>query len=74
MQLTLTEEQAIQLRKLADQEGKPANELAREVFSRGLAEEAHYLEAVRAGREAVRRADFVEKTAVWADIEAILQS
>jgi predicted transcriptional regulator len=74
MQIHLTAEQEAQLSQLAAEEGKNTDELAREVFSRGLAAEAHFIAAVKIGQDAARRGDFVEQPQVWADIERILQS
>ena len=74
MQITLTVEQETQLSQIAAHEGKAADELAHEVFSRGLAAEAHLLSAVKLGQEAALRGDFVEQSALWSDIEAALQS
>jgi predicted transcriptional regulator len=73
MQLTLTLEQEAQLSQMAAVEGKPADDLAREVFSRGLAAEAHFLAAVKAGQEAARRGDFVPQAEVWAGVEQVLE-
>ncbi len=74
MQITLTAEQEVQLSQMAAHEGKAADELAREVFSRGLAAEAHFLSAVKLGQGAALRGDFIEQSALWSDIEAALQS
>ena len=74
MQITLTAEQEVQLSQMAAHEGKAADELAREVFSRGLAAESHFISAVKIGQDAALRGDFVEQSAVWAEIETVLQS
>jgi predicted transcriptional regulator len=74
MQLTLTHEQEAQLSQIAAVEGRHADDLAREVFSRGLAAEAHFLEAVKLGQEAARRGDFVTSNEVWAGVEEELNS
>jgi len=73
MQITLTHEQEAQLSQIAEQQGKGADELAREVFSRGLAAETHFLKAVKIGQEAARRGDFVEQSEVWAGVEQVLE-
>jgi hypothetical protein len=59
---------------LAAHEGKATEELAREVFIRGLAAEAHFFSAVKLGQDAARRGDFVEPSTLWTEIESILQS
>jgi hypothetical protein len=73
MQINLTAEQEAQLSQIAPHEGKGADELAHEVFSRGLAAEAHFLAAVKHGQDAARRGDFVEPSEVWAGVEQILK-
>jgi predicted transcriptional regulator len=73
MQIDLTAEQEAQLAQIAAHEGKGADELAREVFSRGLAAEAHFIAAVKIGQEAASRGDFVEQSEIWADVEQILR-
>jgi len=73
MQISLTREQEAQLSQIAAQEGKAEDELAREVFSRGLAAEAHFLAAIGIGQEAALRGDFIEQPAVWAAIEQVLE-
>ncbi len=74
MQIDLTAEQEAQLSRIATYEGKATEELAREVFSLGLAAEARFLSAVKLGQDAACHDDFVEPSAVWAEIETILQS
>jgi predicted transcriptional regulator len=73
MQIDLTAEQEAQLSEIAAHEGKGADELAREVFSRGLAAEAHFIAAVKIGQEAASRGDFVEQSEIWAGVEQILR-
>ena len=73
MEIHLTAEQADQLAQLAAQEGKGADELAREVFGRGLAAEVHFIAAVEIGKDAARRGDFVEQSEVWAGVEEALR-
>jgi predicted transcriptional regulator len=74
MEIYLTPEQESQLSQLAAQEGKGEVEVAREVLSRGLAAEAGFISAVKVGREAVLRGEFVEQSEVWAGVESVLQS
>jgi predicted transcriptional regulator len=73
MRITLTDEQEAQLSQIAAQQGKARDELACEVFTRGLAAEAHFLDAVRIGQEAAQCGDFVEQSEVWAAIEQVLE-
>jgi predicted transcriptional regulator len=74
MQITLTAEQVAHLQQLAATEGKAAEDLARELFSRSLADEDHFLSAVQAGIAAADRGDFVEPSEVWSEVEKALQS
>jgi hypothetical protein len=74
MQINLTPKQEAQLSQIAAHEGKGKDELALEVFSRGLAAEAHFIAAVKIGQEAARRGDFVEQSEIWTGIEQILRS
>ncbi len=73
MQITLTPEQEAELSRIAGQQGKQADEFAREVFSRGLAAESHFISVVGIGQDAARRGDFVEQSDVWANVERSLQ-
>jgi predicted transcriptional regulator len=59
MQIDLTAEQQAQLSKIAAQEGKAAGELARELFSRYLAEEARFIEGVKLGEAALDRGEYL---------------
>ena len=74
MEVCLTAEQEATLSRIAAQEDKGADELAREIFSLGLAAEARFAAAVKKGQDAARRGDFVEQSEVWAAVEQILQS
>jgi len=62
MEIYLTPEQEAQLSQLAAQEGKGEGEVAR------------FISAVKAGREAALRGEFVEQSEVWAGVESVLQS
>jgi predicted transcriptional regulator len=74
MQISLTAEEEVQLSQLAAQEGKATEDLAHEVFSRGLAAEAHFHAAVKLGQDAARRGDFVDQADVWTGVEDALRS
>jgi predicted transcriptional regulator len=74
MEVLLSTEQEAQLSQIAAQEGRAADELAREALERFIAEEAHFRAPVQAGREAAAREDFVPTAEVWARVERILQS
>ncbi len=74
MQISLTREQEQQLAQIAAQQGKKADELASEVFNRGLAAETHFLNAVRIGQQAAHRGDYLEPSEVWAGVEQDLKT
>jgi predicted transcriptional regulator len=74
MEIKLTAEQAAQLSAIAAQVGKGADEVAQDVFLRGLAAEADFIAAVKVGQDAARRGDFIEQSEVWSDVEKLLQS
>jgi len=74
MEIYLTPEQESELSYLAAVEGKRQEDVAREVLGEGLAAKAQFISAVQAGREAARRGEFVEPSALWADVDAILNS
>jgi predicted transcriptional regulator len=52
-------EQQQQLAELAVQRGRDADALAQEAISRYLAEEAHFIEAVRLGEAALERGEYL---------------
>jgi predicted transcriptional regulator len=74
MQIELTAEQEAELSRIAAEEGKPAQEVALDVFTRALAAEARFIAAVKRGQDDARRGNFVEPSELWADIERILQA
>ena len=74
MEIYLTPEQESELSYLAAVEGKRQEDVAREVLGEGLAAKAQFISAVQAGREAARWGEFVEPSALWADVDAILNS
>ena len=74
MELKLTPEQETQLSEVARLEGKATEQLAQELFSHALSEEARFLAAVEEGREAARRGFFLEPDEVWARVEQVLQT
>jgi predicted transcriptional regulator len=74
MEVQLSVEQEAQLARMAGQAGKTADELAREVVERYIAEEAHFRAAVQAGLDDAARGNFVPTSEVWAAIERELQA
>ena len=54
--------------------GRSADVLASEALDRNLAEEGRLLSAVRAGRDAAARGEFVERSEVWARVERVLKA
>jgi predicted transcriptional regulator len=74
MEISLTQEQESQLAHLAAETGQGEAELARHVFSCGLAAEAHFISKVKIGQEAALRGEFVDQSDVWAGVESALRS
>jgi predicted transcriptional regulator len=74
MEVQLSAEQEAELSRIAEETGKSAGELAREAFDRYLAEEGGLLTAVRTGRDAAARGEFVETSEVWARVERALKA
>jgi hypothetical protein len=74
MQIKLTPEQEAQLSEIASRVGKGEDEVAHEVFVRGLAAEADFISAVKVGQDAARRGDFLGRSKVWTEVEKLLQS
>lgn len=73
MQISLTAEQEAQLSEIASQQGRGADELAREVFSRGLAAETRFVAAVKIGQDAAARGLFIDTSEVWTGVERALR-
>jgi predicted transcriptional regulator len=74
MEVQLSVEQEAELSRIADETGRSADVLVREAVDRYLAEEGRLLSAVRAGRDAAARGEFVETCDVWARIKRQLRS
>ena len=73
MEVQLPIEQEAELSRIADETGRSADDLAREAVDRYLPEAGRILSAVRAGRDAAARGDFVETSEVWARVERALK-
>ena len=73
MEVQLSIEQEAELSRIADETGRSADDLAREAVDRYLAEEGRLLSAVRAGRDAAARGEFIESPEVWARVERALK-
>jgi len=73
MEVQLSVEQEAELSRIADETGRSADDLAREAVDRYLTEEGRLLSAVRAGRDAAARGEFVEASEVWARVERALK-
>jgi len=71
MQIVVTAEQEALLSQIAANERKNADEVALEVFSRGLVAEARFVAAVKMGQDAADRGDFVEQSELWVRVEQI---
>jgi predicted transcriptional regulator len=73
MEVQLTAEQEAELFRIADLTGRSADELAREILGRYIAEESRFHAGVRAGLDAAARGDFVPTSEVWATVERALK-
>ena len=73
MEVQLSLEQEAELSRIAEETGRSADELAPEAVDRYLLEEGRLLSAVRAGRAAAERGEFVETSEVWARVERALK-
>jgi predicted transcriptional regulator len=74
MEVQLSPEQEAQLAALAAQEGRKPDELALDVLSRGLDDEARFVAAVKKGLDAADRGEFVPQNEVWERVELLLKS
>ena len=74
MEVKITAKQEAELSSIADETGRSADELTREVVERYLTEERRFRAGVQAGLDAAARGEFVETSEVWARIERALQS
>jgi predicted transcriptional regulator len=74
MEVQLSVEQEAELARIADETGRSADELAREVMERYIAEEAQFRAAVQAGLDDADRGNFVPTSEVWAMVERELQA
>ena len=74
MEVHLQPEKEARLAQIAAQRGLKTDELAREVLSRYLEDDKHFVEAVNIGLSAADRGDFVEHEEVGRKLKQILQS
>jgi predicted transcriptional regulator len=73
MELRLQPEKEAQLAEIAAQKGLDPDELARQVLSRYLEDDTHFIEAVNIGLAAADRGDFVEHEEVGKKLKQILR-
>jgi predicted transcriptional regulator len=73
MELRLQPEKEAQLAEIAAQKGLDPDELARQVLSRYLEDDTHFIEAVNIGLAAAERGDFVEHEEVGKKLRQILR-
>jgi predicted transcriptional regulator len=73
MELRLQPEKEAQLAEIAAQKGLDPDELARQVLSRYLEDDTHFIEAVNVGLAAADRGDFVEHEEVGKKLKQILR-
>jgi predicted transcriptional regulator len=73
MELRLQPEKEAQLAQIAAQKGLDPDELARQVLSRYLEDDTHFIEAVNIGLAAAERGEFVEHEEVGKKLKQILR-
>ena len=73
MELRLHPEKEAQLAQIAAQKGLDPDELARQVLSRYLEDDTHFIEAVNIGLAAADRGDFVEHEEAGKKLKQILR-
>ena len=73
MEVRLHPEKEAQLAQIAAQRGLGPGELVRQVLSRYLEDDRHFVEAVNAGLAAADRGDFVEHGEVGKKLKQMLQ-
>jgi predicted transcriptional regulator len=73
MELRLQPEKEAQLVQIAAQKGLDPDELARQILSRYLEDDTHFIEAVNIGLAAADRGDFVAHEEVGKKLKQILR-
>jgi len=73
MEVQLSVEQEAELSRIADETGRSADELAREILGHYIAEESRFHAGVRAGLDAAARGDFLPTSEFWAKAERVLK-
>jgi predicted transcriptional regulator len=73
MEVRLQPDKDAQLAEIAAQRGLRTDELVRQVLSRYLEDDTHFIEAVNLGLAAADRGDFVEHEEVGKKLKHILQ-
>ena len=73
MEVRLQPEKEAQLAQIAAQRGLHPDELARQVLSRYLEDDTHFVEAVNLGLAAAERGEFVEHEEVGKKLKEILR-
>ena len=73
MEVPLQPDKEAQLAQIAAQRGLKTDELAREVLSRYLEDDKHFVEAVNLGLAAAERGEFVEHEEVGNRLKQILR-
>jgi hypothetical protein len=74
MEVHLNPEREARLTQIATRRGLDTDELAQQVLSSYLDNDARFVEAVNVGPPSAGQGDFLEQGAVWATAERILRS
>ncbi len=74
MEIHLNPEREAQLSEMASRRGLNTEELARQVLSCYVDDEAHFIHAVNVGLAQADSGQLIEDAEVWANVEKILNS
>ena len=72
MEVPLTEDQLTQLAQIAKAKGRTTDELAQEVLTRYLKEEARFVEAVKLGEAQLERGEYLTHQKVGQRIKRLI--
>jgi len=73
MEVQLTEDQLAQLAQVAKAKGRTTDELAQEILTRYLEEEARFVEAVKLGEAQLERGEYLTHEEVGRRIERLIK-
>jgi len=74
MEVQFTVDEEAQLSGMASSNGTDAGQLVKVAALKAFQDDSRFREGVQRGIDAAERGDFVESSAVWANVEKILKS